>query len=233
MKNIDKKMFLEFGGEKMNREPVAIKGTKDGLTIILYKNTEFEKVKNVIYEKLKKNGEFFKGAKAKIFIKEGVLEKKEMEDLERLLGNFGISLKKDAMLKAVPLPTHFTTTTLYLKKTIRSGQKVIYGGNIVILGDVNPGSEVLAGGDIIVLGALRGLAHAGFKGNKSAIVAAHRLLPTQLRIADVIARPPDGKHETSKVPEVARLKDDMIIIEPYYSVLENNKSNQEGNQWVR
>ncbi|KYO64773.1 septum site-determining protein MinC [Thermovenabulum gondwanense] len=217
----------------MNREPVAIKGTRDGLAIILYKNTEFEKAKNAIYEKLKKSGEFFKGAKARVFIKEGVLEKKELEDLEKLLNDFGISLKKEAFLKAMPLPTHFTTTTLYLKKTIRSGQRISYGGNIVILGDVNPGSEVLAGGDIIVLGALRGLAHAGYKGNRAAIVAANKLLPTQLRIADVIARPPDEKHESSRVPEIARLKEDTIIIEPYYNILENNKPKQEGNKWVR
>lgn len=103
--------------------------------------------------------------------------------------------------------------TLLHKGTLRSGQKVIYDGSVVILGDVNPGAEIQAQGDIVVVGALRGLAHAGI-GNINSVVVAVRLEPTQLRIGDIIGRPPEGDSESPRGPEVARVKDGVILVEP-------------------
>ncbi|HHY31942.1 MAG TPA: septum site-determining protein MinC [Firmicutes bacterium] len=105
--------------------------------------------------------------------------------------------------------------TLLVRGTLRSGQRTTFGGNIVVLGDVNPGAEVVAGGDIVVMGALRGVAHAGAPENKSAIVVALRFMPTQLRIADVIARPPDGESKAPRSPEMARIRNEQIVIEAY------------------
>jgi len=110
----------------------------------------------------------------------------------------------------------FLENTLMVDKTLRSGQKVNYPGNIVILGDVNPGAEVVASGSIIVLGTVRGVVHAGAEGFKKAVVLAFRLLPTQLRIADHITRAPDGETVgDSFCPEIALIKDDMVVIESY------------------
>ena len=44
----------------------------------------------------------------------------------------------------------------------------------------------MASDNIVVLGALRGLAHAGAKGNKQAIIAAGLLDTVQIRIANVV-----------------------------------------------
>jgi len=88
----------------------------------------------------------------------------------------------------------------------------------VVVGDVNPGAEVQASGDIVVVGALRGLAHAGANGDSSVVVVAVRLEPTQLRIGDVIGRPPEGDASSGKEPEVAKLKDGMILVEPLDSI---------------
>ncbi|MBE3575423.1 MAG: septum site-determining protein MinC [Firmicutes bacterium] len=105
--------------------------------------------------------------------------------------------------------------TLLLKRTLRSGQDVRFDGNVVVLGDVNPGAEIVASGDIVVLGHLRGVAHAGARGDRRAVVAAFRLSPTQLRIADFIGRAPDGKIVPPNAPEVARIRDDAVVIEQY------------------
>ena len=105
--------------------------------------------------------------------------------------------------------------TLYLRRTLRSGQRVDYQGNVVIMGDVNAGAMVTCTGDIIVLGALRGLAHAGAEGNERAIVMAFRLEPTQLRIAHHISQAPDEVGPRPDGPELARVKNDMILIEAY------------------
>ena len=108
-----------------------------------------------------------------------------------------------------------TDPSLLVRRTLRSGQRIRYRGNVIILGDVNPGAEVVAGGDIVVLGALRGVAHAGAAGNDQAIVAAYRLRPLQLRIGRVVARAPEETSEAPGMPEVARLWENRVVIDHY------------------
>ena len=106
--------------------------------------------------------------------------------------------------------------TIMVQRTLRSGQNLHYDGNVVIMGDVNPGAEVVASGHVLVMGTLRGLVHAGATGEEEATVTALVLSPTQLRIAAHITRPPDGGDtDAVKQPEVARIKNDVVIIEEY------------------
>lgn len=91
---------------------------------------------------------------------------------------------------------------LYLQTTLRSGGDVRHNGTVIILGDLNPGSSVVADGDILVWGRLRGLAHAGAKGNARCLIMAMQMEPTQLRIADFVARPPETP-PAEYYPEVA------------------------------
>ncbi len=106
--------------------------------------------------------------------------------------------------------------TTMVNRTLRSGQSINSDGNVVVLGDVNPGAEVSAVGHIVVMGALRGVVHAGSTGNENATITALELVPTQLRIATHITRPPDGSNkDKSYRPETARIRDDEVIIEEY------------------
>jgi septum site-determining protein MinC len=106
--------------------------------------------------------------------------------------------------------------TRFHQGTVRSGQLVSFEGNIVVIGDVNPGAVIEATGNVIVMGNLRGIVHAGADGNKDAIIAALNLQPTQLRIADIITRPPDEKeNRNTMIPEMAFVKDDMVYIERF------------------
>ncbi|HHW44669.1 MAG TPA: septum site-determining protein MinC [Desulfotomaculum sp.] len=116
-----------------------------------------------------------------------------------------------------PLDSHglIDDNTVLIQRTLRSGQRVHYDGNIVILGDVNPGAEVVASGNIIVMGAVRGVVHAGAGGDEEAMVLAFRLEPTQLRIAGHITRPPDGQNPEPDQPEVARIKNGVVTIEAF------------------
>lgn len=79
---------------------------------------------------------------------------------------------------------------LYLQTTVRSGGEIRHAGTIIILGDVNPGGSLVADGDILVWGRLRGVAHAGARGNRNCRIMALQMQPTQLRIADMVARVP-------------------------------------------
>ena len=107
--------------------------------------------------------------------------------------------------------------TILVQRTLRSGQNLHYDGNVVIMGDVNPGAEIVASGHILVMGSLRGMVHAGATGEEDATVTALQLAPTQLRIASHITRPPDGNaDDEGKLPEVARVKNEAVVIEDYH-----------------
>ncbi len=80
---------------------------------------------------------------------------------------------------------------VYLQMTVRSGMDIRHQGNVIIMGDVNPGGEIFAAGDIIVWGRLRGIAHAGYPNNPQCLIMALQMEPTQLRIADRVARAPE------------------------------------------
>lgn len=103
--------------------------------------------------------------------------------------------------------------TVMIRRHLRSGQKFFTHGNIVILGDINPGAEIIAGGNILVMGTLRGMAHAGAMGDEESVIAAFRLNPTQLRIANHITRAPDGERFEVNSPELARIRAGKVVIE--------------------
>lgn len=102
---------------------------------------------------------------------------------------------------------------LYLRRTLRAGQRIAYDGSVIVMGDVNAGAEIVATGDVLVFGNLRGIVHAGARGDEAACVCAWRLHPVQLRIGRLISRPPDGAAEEPTVPEVARISEGRVVIE--------------------
>jgi septum site-determining protein MinC len=101
-----------------------------------------------------------------------------------------------------PEPAQLMAEPLYLQLTVRSGVEIRHPGTIVILGDLNPGGAVIAEGDIFVWGRLRGVAHAGAGGNRECRIMALQMEPTQLRIADAVARAPESP-PAQFYPEVA------------------------------
>lgn len=114
--------------------------------------------------------------------------------------------------------------TLYIQRTLRSGQSLTSEGNIVIIGDVNPGSEIIAKGDITVWGVLGGIAHAGSEGNQYARIRALKMNAIQLRIADTFARRPDNinipyiQKTDTFIPEEACVKQKQIYIHKLHEV---------------
>jgi septum site-determining protein MinC len=102
---------------------------------------------------------------------------------------------------------------LYLQSTIRSGVEIRHTGTVIVLGDVNPGGNVRAEGDILIWGRLKGIAHAGCNGNTTCRIMALHMEPTQLRIADKVARPPETP-PNEYLPEVAYIGEGGIRIAP-------------------
>ncbi len=100
---------------------------------------------------------------------------------------------------------------LYLTMTVRSGVEIRHPGTVVLQGDVNPGGSIVADGDVIIWGTLRGIAQAGAAGNQSSLIMALRMEPTQVRIADAVARSPETPPD-QYYPEVAYFSKDGIHI---------------------
>ncbi len=107
--------------------------------------------------------------------------------------------------------------TLYLRKTLRSGQRVVFAGNVVLLGDLNPGAQIEADGDVIVMGQLRGSVHAGCEGDQQASVITSSLRATQLRIADRFYSADTDSRFFKKSPPTgtlrARLDGETVVVE--------------------
>jgi septum site-determining protein MinC len=97
--------------------------------------------------------------------------------------------------------------------TIRSGEQIEVEGALLVVGDVNPGARVSASGDVLIWGRLRGMAHAGCRGERAARIVALQLRPVQLRIADAVARGPEDPPPLG-VTEQAQLVENEIQISP-------------------
>lgn len=222
--------------KQLMRQDIMIRGTtRTGLVILLPDDLEFDQLIQRLQEKLVQSGRFFKGAEVTVQVGRRALQESQHEVIASLLSASHMTLRAvteggdpvaeaQAALKAaeqsrrsgtVPAAALLTEseTAKVVTRTLRSGQSVRHQGDIIVLGDVNPGAEVVATGHIVVMGALRGVAHAGCNGNLAAFVAATKLRPTQLRIAHVIGRAPDEEENLQPVPEVARVRDGMIVVE--------------------
>lgn len=209
----------------MNIDTVNIKGTKNGLLIIVPEKLKIETAEAQIKTKIKDAGAFFTSAKFNI-IAPGL----DDDHLQRLITvceemslvyvnkiHYPSNSKEESEIEiAASIISEKIPSgdTLLLIRSLRSGQTLQHDGNIVIVGDVNPGAEIVAGGNIVVLGKMRGIAHAGCSGKDDAYILAYRLQPTQLRISGKVSRSPE-KEVIIDYPELAKISDNQIFIQKY------------------
>lgn len=221
----------------MDENIISFKATVNGLILIMRGEDDFETVYEHIEKKLESSGRFFKGASMAVKYRGRKLTAEQEQKITELLSSkTGAEIKNFEEDTAQPEKEQEEAgknwekpkkrmiffkgleegMTKFYKGTVRSGQLVSFEGNLVIIGDVNPGGEIMATGNVIVMGSLRGMVHAGADGNKEAVVTALCLQPTQLRIADVITRPPDTKeNKPALIPEMAVVRGDMVYIERF------------------
>ena len=122
-------------------------------------------------------------------------------------------------------------------ESLRSGENIVYDGDIVVMKDMNPGSQLtsirdivimgnisagaraIAAGNITVMGKIEGFVHAGANGNDRAYIVGNCLCPKVLQIADNIAEAPDDDESNQEIkeisPEIAFVSEGRIVIESY------------------
>ena len=173
---------------------VSINLKKNEILIKLSEEAEQEEIVSNLKKKLTELKKLYKDEKTPIKVTGKVLKNKEIDEIQELIkSKIDVDVDFD-MPKSLGLYSIRRTfqkeiavsETKFHRGSLRSGQKMEVEGSLVILGDVNSGAEVIASDNIVVLGSLRGLAHAGAKGNKQAIVAAGLLDTVQIRIANIV-----------------------------------------------
>lgn len=213
---------------------IVFKGNSEGLIIVIPEEYNFEQAKKEIGAKVNNATRFFSGATIKVLYRGITLSNEQEEELKSILdeksGAFIESIAKDQepsnsafktkSPKRIPVSTkksYFSKSDeglcKFVKNTVRSGTRISFDGSIVVMGDINPGGEIIASGNVIVLGALRGMVHAGAQGQRDAFIYALKLKPTQIRIAEAIARMPDEEEQEGVYPEIARIIDGNIVVE--------------------
>jgi len=235
--------------------PIRIKGIRDGLLITLGAG-EWKALLTELDQHLARTATFFRGGQVTLQVGCRTMTEEALQEIAELLESHGITLirvlgEEPATQRTARKMGYATEALsprsgesaedaggsgrveadngLVVRRTLRSGQSIRHSGPVIIIGDVNPGAEVVAGGDVIVWGRLRGLVHARAMGDDEAIVCALHLAPTQLRIGNHIARPPDEAERTEAKgrteaaherrassiavrPEVARVEGGRIVI---------------------
>ena len=195
---------------------IEVKGiTVPALLIKLDKEKPFEDNLKELEEKL--SSAFFQGSYAVIDYQDLELDEDQIKNLEDILKKYnskilGFKFKEKEVKKSFVPEVIEKKALKIVNKTVRSGQRIEYDGDVLVIGDVNPDAYIIASGNIIVMGALRGIAHAGANGDETAIILALKLMPQQLRIASLYTRSPDTIEEPTS-PEKAYVENEQIIIE--------------------
>lgn len=204
----------------MKKNSVAINLKKEQIVIKLDEESTQEEIVETLKKKLTELKKLYKNEKTPILVTGKILKNKEIDEIQKLIKNeIDVEIEFDAPKS---LGLHSITKTFekeiaisetkFHRGSLRSGQRVESEGSLVIIGDVNSGAEVIASDNIIILGALRGLAHAGAKGNKQAIIAAGLVDTVQIRIANVV-KEIDRDEEPMHKQSCVYIEEEKIVIE--------------------
>ncbi len=200
---------------------VTIKGTKDGLTLYLDDACSFHDLERELEKMLSKRQYIEEdGPLIGVVLKVGnrYLTKRQEERLKTLIRKkrnlFVEAIDSNVVTKEEALKWKQESEIVSVAKIVRSGQILKINGDLLLLGDVNPGATVMATGNIFIMGALKGIAHAGYEGNRESIIAASIMNPIQLRIADLISRSFEMNHENQEngSMECAYINDEETIV---------------------
>jgi len=140
---------------------ISFKGTAEGLVVTIPGDMETDLVMDQIARKVKAAEKFFRGAKLKVIYRgKRLTEDEEKKLVSIMVENSGVTIEgiryeealqpaeteKPAGISGIPIRRIMYFKDLeegpckFVRGTIRSGTRILYEGNVVIIGDANPGS---------------------------------------------------------------------------------------------
>jgi len=173
---------------------ITINTKKNNIVIKIDENAEQGDIVKSLNNKVIELKKLYKDDSTPITVTGKVLKNKEIDEIQEIIkNNIDVKVSFDSPrilglhgIKRTYNKEIATSETKFHRGSIRSGQKLEFEGSLVILGDVNDGAEIIAGENIVILGVLRGLAHAGAKGNNDAMIAASSIEAPQIRISNIV-----------------------------------------------
>ena len=214
----------------MSEDKIKIKGENGGLMLGFPNDMPFSEIMEELSKKLDSGtGFFLRGTLVRV--PRDYFSKEELAEVQELFRTHGLICRLAKPEPAVPLAAASERVQpadeapkdavdapelqrmLIIDKTLRGGQAVETEGSVIVFGNVNPGAQITAGGSVDVRGTCRGVVHAGAAGDSTAFIIADHLMPTQIRIANYVARSPDEPEDSGKA-ERAYVRDGQIVIEP-------------------
>ena len=215
----------------MSEDKIKIKGENGGLMLGFPADMDFSEIMAELGERLESGSGFFlRGTLVRV--PRDRFAKEEFAELQELFRTHGLICRLASPEPAAPIahpaavhqrkeippeprenPQEELQRMLVIDKTLRGGQAVETEGSVIVFGNVNPGAQITAGGSVDIRGTCRGVVHAGAAGDSTAFIIADHLMPTQIRIANYVARSPDEPEDSGKA-ERAYVKDGQIVIEP-------------------
>lgn len=204
----------------MKKAWITITQKQNEILLKIHEQASQEDITKELKKKVTELKKLYGEEKTPIYVTGKVLKNKEIEEIEMMIK------------EAIDVPVQFdsprdlglhsikrtfedeiqNSETKFHKGSLRSGQKLEYEGSIVLIGDLNGGAEIIAGENIAVVGTLRGVAHAGAKGNKKAIITAASIEAPQLRIANIVKE--IEREEGEKTNKTyAYVQGDEVVIE--------------------
>ena len=222
----------------MSEDRIKIKGENSGLLLAFPPDMTFAEIVEELGRKLESGSGFFLRGTL-VYVPRDLFSKDELQELQELFRTHGLICRLAKPLPAddpagqtaaaqsparqaeaaQPAPAQESVPNaelrqmLVVEKTLRGGQAVETEGSVIVFGNVNPGAQIIAGGSVDIRGTCRGVVHAGAAGDSTAFIIADHLMPTQIRIANYVARSPDEPEDSGKA-ERAYVKDGQIVIEP-------------------
>ena len=178
----------------MEKGVISIFLKKENILLKIKDNSTKAQIIDELKHKLPELKKFYKDEQTPIFVTGKMLKKAEIDEIQALIENemkVKVSFDSPRTMGLHGIIKDFrkeiaTSETKFYKGSLRSGQRIEFEGSVVIIGDVNDGAEIIAEDNIVVLGALRGMAHAGAKGNEQAIITARIIDSLQIRIGSII-----------------------------------------------
>lgn len=203
----------------MHDEIVKIKGGRKGLQLSFTEGASFDDIWKHIEQKLESGSGFFLRGTLVLVPRERFL-KEELARLQKLFHEHGLicrtmgaedaaaaegkpaapaaAKKQKAAAPAARKKDPQVQEMVVVNRTLRGGQEIRTASSVLVCGNVNPGAQIIAGGSIDIRGTCRGLVHAGASGDTDSFIIADHLMPTQIRIANLIARSPDHMEMTER-----------------------------------
>lgn len=179
----------------MDKKPVQLKGTKDGIVLNLSDESGYKELINELKTMLstRQNKTVDETSKrSPVIVETGarILSKDFQEQIIRIIhdeSDLIVSrIQTSVMTRAAAKKWKHEDEVFPVSRLIRSGQLVESQAHILVVGEVNPGGHVEVIEHAFVLGDVKGTIHAGKNGNMKAVIMGCFHYPAQLRIASSV-----------------------------------------------